>query len=95
MQEKKLTIMFHVDDSITACASSGIVTECVKRLDAACGTQDPLTVTIRKKHECLCMTMDFDVEDVVALVQHDFIKKLWNDVLTGIKQKNINVVFLE
>ena len=90
MQEKQLTIMFHIDDLLISHDSSGIVTEYTKRLDAACGTQDQLADTRGKKHECLSMTMDFDVEDGVALTQCHYVKKLRNDVPADVKQQRRN-----
>ena len=62
----------------------------MKRLDTVCGTQDLLAVTRGKKHEHIRVTMDFDVEDSVALAQHDYVKKLWNDVPTNMKKKHHN-----
>ena len=78
MQEKQLVIILHVDDLLISHISNGIVTEHMKRLDSACETQDPLTFNRGKKHECLGMTMCLNVEDGVDLMQHDYVKKLWN-----------------
>ena len=79
--------MFYVDDSLIALTSSGIVTEHTKRLDAAHGTQDPLTSTRVKTHEYLGVTMDFDVEDGVVRTQCGHTKKLWNDVPVDVNQQ--------
>ena len=56
------------------------VKECVKLLDEAHGSQDPLTFSRGKIHEHLGVTIDFSLKIGVAFYQHDFIKKIWNDM---------------
>ena len=58
-KDKKLTIMFHIEDVFMAHLDSMIFTKHIKKLDEKYGVNDTLTVALGKAHECLGMDVDF------------------------------------
>ena len=63
---KQLTLLFHVDDVLMNHESTRVITDHVKFLDQECGSNDPLTVTRGKVHECLGVTLNFRWKGSVA-----------------------------
>ena len=59
INEKHLTVIFHMDD-LTHLRSNNF-TDHTKLLDEVHGSQDPLTVTRGKAHEHIVMTIDFSL----------------------------------
>ena len=78
IEEKQMTVLFHIDDLMLAHLMPHIVTELIRLLDGVYGSQDPLTVTRGKIHEYLGITIDFSLKRGVVMCQYDFVKKFWN-----------------
>jgi len=58
IEEKQMTVLFHIDDLMLAYLMPYIVTELIRLLDRVYGSQDPLTVTRGKIHKYLGITID-------------------------------------
>lgn len=67
INEKQLTIPFHIDDLMLVHVTPAVVTEHIKLLDGVCGANDPLTATRGKAHEFIGMTIDFSLKKGAAL----------------------------
>ena len=68
MNGKQLTLIFYIDNILLAHISSAMVIECTKKLDEVHGLLDYLTVTRRKLHKYLGMSLNFGtVEKACAI----------------------------
>ena len=87
----QLTLMFHIDDVIMTHVFNNVVTDHIKLLDEKHGRNDPLSVTRRKSHEYLGMTLDFRKEGSVSFTQHDAIKTFWSSLPDDVRGKHKSV----
>ena len=88
VNQKQLTVIFHIDDLMMAHLHSSVVTEHVKLLDEVYGSQDPLTVSRGKIHVRLGMTIYFSLKVGASFYQYDFISKMWNEMPMELKGKH-------
>ena len=75
--EHQLTLLFYIDNLLISHIYSQMVTNYIKRLDEIHGSNNPLSVTCRKLHEYLGMTLDFCVPSSCIFSQCNAIKKFW------------------
>ena len=59
MKGEQFKIMWYVDDINTSHKDPEVVTTIIDIISSICGRESPLTVTHRKFHEYLGMTIDF------------------------------------
>lgn len=67
---KQCTTLWHVDDLKTSHMELAVVDDILERLNEKCGKKALLTITHRKTHECLGMTIDC-TEDGKAIIGMD------------------------
>jgi len=77
---KQCTIVWHVDDLKISHVDSKAVTGVIDQLQAAFGTETPITVKRGKIHDYLGMTLDFSSPGKVRVTMIDYIKNMLADL---------------
>jgi hypothetical protein len=83
VDNKQLTVVWHVDDLKISHVSAKVVDDFIADLDSEFGKETPLSKSREKVHDYLGMTLDFSVPGQVTITMIDYIKMICMDLPKG------------
>jgi hypothetical protein len=83
VDDKQLTVAWHVDDLKISHVSAKVVDNFIADLDSEFGKETPLSKSRGKVHDYLGMTLDFSVPGQVTITMIDYIKMICMDLPKG------------
>jgi hypothetical protein len=83
VDDKQLTVAWHVDDLKISHVSAKVVDDFIADLDSEFGKETPLLKSRGKVHDYLGMTLDFSVPGQVTITMIDYIKMICMDLPKG------------
>jgi hypothetical protein len=83
VEDKQLTVAWHVDDLKILHVSAKVVDDFIADLDCEFGKETPLSKSQGKVHDYLRMMLDFSVPGQVTITMIDYIKMICMDLPKG------------